>query len=101
MTTEKGRKVASARKVGKGSVRKPARAAVSSKDKFARVAQVLANADAKTIASLVRDLDSGKRLVKPGIRLTAYEAGSLASQLHASLNPARHRRMKIRYDHIT
>ena len=86
----KTKKAASGRKTG----------LAASKAKFAKLQKVLAGADSQTLAALVRDLDGGKRRVSPGVTLSAYEAGSLAAQLHASLKPGRHGRKKIEYDHI-
>jgi hypothetical protein len=99
MTKESGKAApaASRKKAVSGKAAKLA----ASKAKFARLQKLLAGADSQTIASLVRDLDGGKRRVSPGVTLSAYEAGSLAAQLHGSLKPGRHGRKKIEYDHIT
>lgn len=75
-------------------------AAAAHKDKDARLRKVLANSDSKTLASLLNDLQKGKRKVHAGLTLSSYEAGFLAAQLKTSLKPKRHRRKKIEFDHI-
>ena len=74
--------------------------AAAKRDKNARLRKVLANADSKTLGSLLQDLQKGKRKVHPGVTLSSYEAGFLAAQLKSSQKPKRHRRKKIEYDHI-
>ena len=74
--------------------------AAAKRDKNARLREVLANGDSKTLASLLKDLQTGKRKVHPGVTLSSYEAGFLAAQLKSSLKPKRHRRKKIEFDHI-